>query len=241
VNSISVVEHRLAYLTRRELLARAAAGAICAVPVGSLEQHGDHLPVGTDTLLVEAVCVQAAAQSEADVIVAPGIWTGYSPHHVRFGATVSLTANTFLALIQETVSSIRQWLPPVVLVNGHGGNRGILQTVALAFDLPQLNYWDVECEAAKEFFPADHGSIGHAGQAETSMMLALAQGCVGVPSSDFLPCHPDDPLLRPSLGESGVIGDPRRATAETGAAYMDSVVRALAVWFTSVCASTLAD
>ena len=90
-----MTEHRLARLTRVEAGKRADEGAVCVVPVGSLEQHGEHLPVFTDSLLAEHVCLEAAARARCDVFVAPTLWTGFSPHHLRFGATVTLASATF--------------------------------------------------------------------------------------------------------------------------------------------------
>src|SRR3954454_6039569 len=103
--------HRLAELNRAELAERAGAGAIGLVPVGSLEQHGDHLPVGTDTLLVEEVCHRAASRAAADVLVTPPLGTGLSPHHLRFGASVSLRAETLSRLLHDVVETLRAWLP----------------------------------------------------------------------------------------------------------------------------------
>jgi creatinine amidohydrolase len=65
-------------------------GSLLVVPVGSLEQHGYHLPVATDTLLVDAVANDAAEATDAPVLVSPPVWTGLSPHHLPFGGTPSL-------------------------------------------------------------------------------------------------------------------------------------------------------
>jgi creatinine amidohydrolase len=217
-----VTEHRLGRLTREEALARARAGAVCLLPVGSLEQHGRHLPVGTDSLLVEEVCVRAAAAARVDVLVAPALWTGYSPHHVRFGATVSLSAETFLAVVREVVTGLRAWLPHVVLVNGHGGNRGPLTTLALELGVPSVSYWEL---APIEL---DGGTPGHAGGFETSLVQALAPELAGEPGGEFEQPVAGDPLLVPDMGASGVIGDPRTADADAGGAYLDAVSAALA-------------
>ena len=87
-------EHRLGHVDRREAHARVRAGAVVLLPIGSLEQHGDHLPLATDALLAEEVCLRAAAAATTDLLVAPPLCIGFSPHHVRFGATVSLSAST---------------------------------------------------------------------------------------------------------------------------------------------------
>ena len=81
----------------------------CSLPLGALEQHGPHLPVGTDALLAEEVCVRAAAAATRDVLVAPALWSGFSPHHMGFGATVTLRPETLLALLRDVVESIATW------------------------------------------------------------------------------------------------------------------------------------
>ena len=68
--------YRLSELSRAAAGERGRAGAVCLLPVGSLEQHGEHLPVGTDSLLVETVCLRAADLARRDAIVAPTVWTG---------------------------------------------------------------------------------------------------------------------------------------------------------------------
>jgi len=221
---------RLAELDRMELRERAANGAIGLIPVGSLEQHGDHLPVGTDTMLVEGVCLQAAARAEVDVLVAPPLWTGFSPHHLRFGASVSLHAETMLRLLRDVVRTLREWLPRLVLVNGHGGNRGPLTTLAIEEGCLTVNYWELAgADLARELFQADLGSIGHAGQAETSMMLAAAPTLVGTPSPAFEQIRREhDAFLVPDMGASGVLGDPDKATAEAGGRFLDASADALA-------------
>lgn len=221
---------RLAELTRAEAAERGREGAVCVLPVGSLEQHGEHLPVGTDSLLVEAVCLRAAALARADVIVAPTLWTGLSPHHVRLGVTVTLDPELLLSLARQVVRCLRPWFREVVLVNGHGGNRGWLGALALAEECPFVSYWElVEPSFLRELFAADLGSIGHAGQAETSAMLAVSPELVGRASTAFEPiARANDPFLLPDMGASGVLGDPAAASPDAGEQFVGAACRALA-------------
>ncbi len=172
---------RLLEVTREEARDRGLAGAVCLLPIGSLEQHGEHLPVGTDSLLVEAVCLRAAEIARRDTLVAPTVWTGLSPHHVRLGLTVTLEPELLLEVTRSIVTSLRGWFREIVIVNGHGGNRGWLGALALAEECAAVNYWDlVDPGLLREIFPVDLGSIGHAGEAETSAMLSVAPGLVGL-------------------------------------------------------------
>jgi creatinine amidohydrolase len=222
--------NRLSELSRLDAAERGRAGAVCMLPVGSLEQHGEHLPVGTDSLLVETVSLRAADLARADAVVAPTVWTGLSPHHVRLGVTVTLEPELLLELTRQIVRCLRPWFREVLIVNGHGGNRGWLGALALAEACPFVNYWDlVEPSLLAELFSADLGSIGHAGQVETSAMLAVAPELIGTPSSAFEPItRPNDPFLLPDMGASGVLGDPGAASADAGERFVGTASRALA-------------
>jgi len=218
-----VRELHLANVSRSELRDRAEAGAMCLLPIGSLEQHGEHLPVGTDTLLAHAVCLRAAELAERDVLVAPSVWVGFSPHHLRFGSTVSLSPETFLAAVREIAAGLRALFPAVVVVNGHGGNRGLLSSLTLELDVSAVDYWELGSATAHALFAQDGGSVGHAGQLETSLVLAVAPSRVGEPAPTFERCELGNALLyAPDLGESGVIGDPHAASAASGTAFLEA-------------------
>jgi creatinine amidohydrolase len=222
--------NRLSELTRVEAADRGRAGALCVLPVGSLEQHGEHLPVGTDSLLVETVSLRAAGLARADAIVAPTLWTGLSPHHVRLGVTVTLEPELLIALTRQIVRCLRPWFRDVVIVNGHGGNRGWLGALALAEECPYANYWElVEPSLLGGLFAVDLGSIGHAGQVETSAMLAVAPKLVGTASPAFEPItRANDPFLLPDMGASGVLGDPAAASPAAGERFVDTAALGLA-------------
>jgi creatinine amidohydrolase len=235
--------NRLSELSRVEAAERGRAGAVCVLPVGSLEQHGEHLPVGTDSLLVETVSLRAAELARADVVVAPTVWTGLSPHHVRLGVTVTLEPELLLELTRQIVRCLRPWFREVVVVNGHGGNRGWLGALALAENCPLVNYWElVEPSLLGELFPVDLGSIGHAGQAETSAMLSVAPDLVGTPSPAFEPItRANDPFLLPDMGASGVLGDPAAASPAAGEHFVATACRALAEVLDAVASPNLEE
>jgi creatinine amidohydrolase len=225
------VSNRLLELSREEARRRGAAGAVCVVPVGSLEQHGEHLPIGTDSLLAEHVSLQAAARARADVVVAPTVWTGLSPHHVRLGPTVTLEPELLLELTRSIVQGLRGWFEQVVLVNGHGGNRGWLEALGLAEGCLAVTYWElVDPALLRELFPVDLGSIGHAGQTETSAMLALEPSLVGTTDgAGFEPILEENEAFRlPDMGTSGVLGDPSAASVDSGRDFLMQAVAALA-------------
>ncbi|MEO5633339.1 creatininase family protein [Gaiella sp.] len=222
---------RLLEVTRGAALERGRAGALCLLPVGSLEQHGEHLPVGTDSLLAETVALRAADAAQRDVLVAPTVWAGLSPHHVRLGLTVTLEPELAIALTRSIVTSLRWWFDQVVIVNGHGANRGWLEALGLVEECLVVTYWELVAPGLlRELFPADLGSIGHAGQAETSAMLTVAPELVGeTDGCAFEPIRRENDAFRlPDMGSSGVLGDPSAASAEAGERFIDEAVEGLA-------------
>jgi len=232
-------------LSRKAINAHLARGSVVALPIGSLEQHGDHLPTHTDAYLAEAVVREAAARARSQVVVLPCFSFGISSYHARFGGTVWLSASTFLAVMHDLCASVRSagartFMP----INGHGGNAGALELVSLEssdheFSVIPISYWELVPEAAANVFAADKGAIGHAGQAETSLMLALQSECVG----EIAQSHEsvDVELARDranvdGLGRSGVVGDPTLARAELGTTFFDAVCNELAAVLDAVSA-----
>jgi creatinine amidohydrolase len=213
---------------------------VVALPVGSLEQHGDHLPTDTDAFLATSVVEEAAVRARSPVVVLPCLPFGISRYHERFGGTIWLSGSTFISVFREICASARAaGAQSILAINGHGGNAGALETVSLeisdrTFSVIPVSYWDLAPEVAREVFESDRGAIGHAGQAETSLLLALRADLVG----DVSGLHEsvDVELARErasidGLGETGVVGNPAVAEAELGARFFDAVCSELAFVF----------
>jgi creatinine amidohydrolase len=234
VSALLLAEH-----TRVECRALAAAGAVVVLPIGATEQHGPHLPVGTDNLQVEHVVLQAAARAAAGVpvLVAPTLPYGCSPHHVPFGGTASLSSETFLRVLVELGTALAQsGFTRLALVNGHGGNHQLTSVaardLALAHDIDvaACSWWHVAAEAAVAAGALERGRVpGHAGAFETSCILALRADLV----AEELP-HRDpaansvayrDPLQLELHGSWGAIDgysdSPANGEAEHGRTYLE--------------------
>ena len=164
----------------RRSLAQILPDAVLIIPLGSTEQHGDHLPTGTDHLLasavVQAAAVQAAATTSADIVIAPTMTYGASDHHLPFGGTLSLQPQTLLAMLTDVLASAASaHAERVVLVNGHGGNSGICHAAAAAasashgLTVAHVDYWKLLPDHDRTI---DAPTPGHAGAFETSMVLA---------------------------------------------------------------------
>jgi len=191
-----------------------ARDGLVLVPVGSLEQHGPHLPLDTDTVIASAVADGLGAA--LDVPVAPPLAYGSSGEHQSFAGTISIGTEALRLVVVELVRSLRTWADRVVLVNAHGGNIGAL-TAAVA----QLRAegHDVAWAAC-----ATETVDLHAGRTETSLMLHLDPARVLTQLAEVGDTRPLEEILPlliaggvGAVSPNGVLGDPTGATAEEGA------------------------
>ena len=245
-----------AELTREE--SRTIAGdGLLVLPVGATEQHGPHLPVGTDSMGAEHVARSAAA-SVADlfpVAVAPTLWYGSSPHHIPFGGTLSLTASTFLSVLMDIGRSIAAAsFRRLFIVNGHGGNHELIGLAARDLALEEgmevaaCSWWHLAAERLAAAGARDIGRLpGHAGAFETSLMLALDPSLVRNPR----PHRPgwvspvgavDVPVRveRPGSWQAteGFTDSPAAASEELGHAFLKIGIDAVAAAMIDFCAGS---
>ncbi|WP_373652371.1 creatininase family protein [Schlesneria sp. DSM 10557] len=234
-------------LTRTE--SRTAAEKTLVVwPVGAIEQHGPHLPVGTDTFTIEFLTRQAAekASSEISVHVAPTLPFGSSHHHLPFGGTMSLTTQTYYRMVYELAESlIVCGYRKIFVLNGHGGNHELVQLVArdLALNYPvsmaAASYWTIAWDALVELNAHNDCRLpGHAGKFETSLMMALRPDLVHEPRPHRDHTGSTDPrgFVRPYRAEhhgtwqaiDGFTDSPDRGTSELGRSWLDATVDTLA-------------
>ena len=184
------------------------------VPVGSLEQHGPHLPLDTDARIAAAVARRAALDDPA-VLLAPPLPYGASGEHEGFPGTVSIGHAALRAVLVELGRSAGSWVSRLLFVNGHGGN---LPTVPDA--VAQLRY---EGRDAAWFGCAVPHGDAHAGRTETSILLALDPSLVRLDAAEagntaglreLMPVLTSGGMRAAS--PNGVLGDPAGAGAEAG-------------------------
>ena len=240
---------RLEDLTSSEARQLVDRGGIIIVPVGALEQHGAHLPLKTDFALALEISTRAAeilASRDIPIAVAPALWTGYSPHHMAFPGTVTLSATTMLAVLSDVCASLWQHgFRKILILNGHGGNTNLIGTAAqsLRFEkqvrVAVANYWAFALEELRAWRESELGGINHAGEMEMSLMLHAFPGLCRpdrardsrrVSQSRFF--SPDllssAPVATPwdfaELSDDGTIGSPEQASPERGEVLMNAIV-----------------
>ena len=238
---------RLAELTWPEVAAAVAAGATTVIlPLGATEQHGPHLPLGTDTIRAVALADLVAARLPT-ALVAPTLPVGCSDEHAGFPGLLSLDAATLASVIVDCARRMLAWgVRRLVVLSSHGGNATALVLAAerLRHELPALTLWlptalleldaTVLAVAASEAItPAQLGF--HAGEGETSELLALCPALVRREAAEAGYCGEFATIL-PTLQTlglqavtpNGVLGDPTVANAARGARYLEAYATALA-------------
>ncbi|WP_026117318.1 creatininase family protein [Nocardiopsis alkaliphila] len=198
------------------------AARVALLPVGSLEQHGPHLPLTTDTVIA-SVLARVLADSEPGLRLLPPLAFGCSHEHAAWPGTVSVSAPTLHAMVADVAASLRAaGTPKLVVVNGHGGNHVLANLVqASGGDMalfPGPHDWEAAREAAGMSTTNDRDM--HAGELETSVLLHARPDLVrtGHGEADHLADRRDH-MLTTGLSRytrSGVVGLPSRATATKG-------------------------
>jgi creatinine amidohydrolase len=198
-------------------------GCVVVVPIGSVEQHGPHLPLDTDTVIAQAVATAVAERLGG--WCAPPVAYGSSGEHQDFPGTTSIGTPVLAQVVVELVRSLRYWAGRVVLVNGHGGN---VEAVRAAAELLVSEGHDVTWAPC-----AADGMDAHAGRAETSLMLHLRPGSVHLDRAEpgnLAPLSSLLPHLRAggvaAVSRNGVLGDPRGASAAEGERLLAAMVEA---------------
>lgn len=200
-------------------------GSTAVVPVGSVEQHGPHLPFDTDTAIAVAVAA-GAAERVGDCLVTPALAFGSSGEHQSFAGTCSIGTDALRLVLVELVRSLSTWAGRVLLVNGHGGN-----VTALAGAVGQLREEQHDVAWAACATEVGEREDLHAGRLETSLMLHLRPDAVRLEraeTGDLRSLREILPTLMvggvAAVSANGVLGDPAGASADEGARLLEDLV-----------------
>ena len=242
MNPSHLEKYRLLEMTRPEVEQAIASGVDTAiVTFGSTEQHGMHLPLGTDSIWGEELG-DRVARALGDALLAPGLRLGCSEHHMAFAGSLTFSVPTFIQVVADICDSLaHHGFHNLVLIPTHGGN---FKPLALAVESirPKLlganliAITDLGAFMSEVFrVAAEHGITpeqagGHSGEHETSLMLAIRPDLVDMQAAE--PGYMGDQLsVAPvvfekgfrAVTENGVLGDPRGALASTGEDYMNGL------------------
>lgn len=199
------------------------------IPTGAVEVYGQHLPVGTDTIVVTHVARQVGEQLGVPVL--PTLPVGFSRSLGDFPGTLNISTSTLMAYVQETAESVISWgFKRVLFINSHRGNVGPIGEVAMELQekhgvrCAQVFWWDYVAALVKDVVETGAQANGHASEIGTSIMLHLEPDFVvrdrikdqtptsGVPYADITQYKG----MR-ARSDSGVVGNPEVASAEKGA------------------------
>ncbi len=217
---------------------------VVLIPIASCEQHSTHLPVFTDSMIGGEVARRVHERIPDEVLVLPVQWLGYSQHHIRYPGTVSAISETHLLLMMDIVASmVGHGFKKILIQNSHGGN-GAGISVLLQRLMERYPDGNVEFYTRWAWASADKlnsirelggGGSGHAGETETSMVLAMRPDLVrpehfdadgqkdGMQVPGVSSYHRFDQRTR-----HGGVGDPRPATAEKGETMLDASAEEIA-------------
>ena len=223
-------------------------GRVAVAPLGSLEQHGHHLPLLTDTMIITEIARRAEAELSDVATFVPTLWMGASDHHLAFPGTVSVDNNNYVLLLEDLVESLlRSGFRRIFLLNGHGGNitpgRQALYNVQLRHSeepdmyLAFSSWWAIAAEQVAAIQGLEQKSVTHACEQETSMILRIRPELVdmqqatgaNIPfTSDFY-CpdfhkfsRVDVPRAFHQLSKTGAFGHPEIASVEKGEALFQA-------------------
>lgn len=236
-------------LTSRQIAAVDRSTPV-VLPMAAIEQHGPHLPLATDRLIIEHFCRVLDADLGRDVLILPTLSVGYSAHHMGFAGSLSLQHETFYRQAMDVLeSALAHGFRNFVLFNGHGGNQAIGGVILEAFGgkhpecrVVFTSWWRLAGAELLDITETGPGGVGHACEFETSLVRVIAPELVDeeqVPerANTETPAWNGSDMLRGSraslyrsLAEqtpTGVFGTPLAASLEKGHAITRVVVAAL--------------
>jgi creatinine amidohydrolase len=231
-------------LTQPEIAAQLKKNPLVLLPTGSIEQHGPHLPTGTDTLAANVIA--HAVAERMDGLVLPSTPLGVTPMHMPFEGTITLTPDTFMRVITETcASTARHGAKYLLVLNWHEGNIPSLAIAAEALHREHgMTVLTVQaCYVAEELYGGTCNGLTHGGEIEALAVLAHRRDLVHLDrienSSDHQHGHKMDRLRRTrayqpvltdirAIAPTGWFGSPQHATVEKGERMLTDIADAIA-------------
>lgn len=237
-------------LTQPEIAAQMQRNPFVILPAGSVEQHGPHLPTGTD--IYAASGVAHAVAERMDGLVLPGGPLGVTPMHMPFEGTITLTPETYMRVVTETcISTAKHGAKRLLVLNWHEGN---IPSLAIAADSLHRDHGMTvltvqACYVASEMFGQSYGGLTHGGEIEALAVLSCHPELVHLDRIDSSSNHQHgrkmDKLRRTrsyqpvltdirSIAPTGWYGTPERATIENARAMLSALADAITEQATSI-------
>jgi len=242
-------DRNFAYLNWKQVDALPRDRTLLVLPTAAIEQHGHHLPLATDTLINNLLLGHALQKLPADmpIYALPPVCYGKSNEHIGFPGTLAVTASTFMALLRDLGGSLSNaGFQKLVLYNTHGGNTALIDVMArdlrAEFGLRTFALHGSGGIAFEGLSPQERAYGFHAGEVETALLLASVPEMVDqlAYTVNYIADISNPELLLPEnapatfawltrdIASSGVMGDPRPATADNGARWIDQAATRLA-------------
>jgi creatinine amidohydrolase len=238
-----------AYLTWKQVDALPREATLLVLPTAAIEQHGHHLPLATDTLINNLLLGKALAlvPAELPIFALPPVCYGKSNEHIGFPGTLSVSAQTFLAVVRDVGASVAAGgFKKLVLYNTHGGNTSLVDVLArdlrAEFGLRTFSLFG-SAGAAFEGVSEQERAYGfHAGEIETAYLLHATPELVRTDdyTANYIARVDEQELLKPEgsaanfawltkdIAPSGVMGDPKPATAANGERWANEAAARIA-------------
>ena len=230
---------KFAEMTAPRLRALSKEDTLFVLPIAALEQHGPHMPTGTDVMICDAIAEAVEQRHAENMVLLPTLWLGASAHHLRFGATATADLDTYIETLCEIARPLlKDGYRRFMLLNGHGGNtdplRVALRQLQQEFPTALLSgapYWSIAGEVIADNLDGDHKFVGHACEFETSMIMHLRPELVNhdeLRDAGDLGADDIEGLFLPRdmkhRTKEGCTGRPDLATAEKGATMFAGIV-----------------
>jgi creatinine amidohydrolase len=241
----------VAELPREEMI------VVCVI--SAMEQHSLHLPLGTDYLIGSELVSRLEAELPANLVCLPVIWFGSSGHHMSFPGTISVSSQNMVLMLKDIARSVHaHGFLRLLLLNSHGGNRGLLarSVQELGEELPELSvagatYWEIAKDGISAIRESPFGGLGHACELETSIVLRIDHTLVDMSKAEADGLQSESRFTRAEMLHTppvnlyrtmkqttrhGGFGDPTLASAEKG----ERMLQAITLELRNVCQDFLA-
>jgi creatinine amidohydrolase len=241
-------KYRYEEFTWPEVREAVAAGRVVVLPVGTIEQHGPHLPLITDVLTASEMSRLAVESIPSEAVLMPPVFYAFNEHHLDFPGTIAIEGPTFISYVTDIGRSLaHHGFRKILLINGHGSNVPFLDIAARNITnhteaiCAMAPWWSlVPRELLRELRESEYpGGMAHGCELETSVLLYLRGDLVQMDKAEKdMPVQKSEyfywDLERPSpvffqeffsrYSRTGTLGDPTKATTEKGRRFVEAVV-----------------